>query len=176
MSDELFVEYTLEYIICIGVCILCIVCFILFFHQRYSKAINFKNHVQKLETGEWRAKYLERVREKINATQSIREKRVVAEDLVAQCIYNHDAVKQLGSDMKELFEKQYQIIQEQYPTLTSLDLLVLSLLSIELKNSEICSILRMERRTLYRRRQLIAQRIGISSSSLEDFAMKLLNE
>lgn len=136
--------------------------------------MNLNNRIQKLETGEWRIKYLDHVMEKINATKSIREKKIAAEDLVAQCIYNYDAVKQLGADMNELFERQYQTIQEQYPALTSLDLLVLSLLSIDLKNSEICSILRMERRTLYRRRQLIAQRIGISSSELEAFAGKLL--
>lgn len=69
-----------------------------------------------------------------------------------------------------------QTIREQYPNLTELDILVICLIGIGMDNDEICTILRMEKRTLYRRRQLIAQRVGMSSTQLELFATTLITD
>lgn len=64
----------------------------------------------------------------------------------------------------------------QFPGLTDLDMLVLCLLGIGMDNQEIATLLRMEKRTLYRRRQLMAMRIGISSLQLDEFAINTISE
>ena len=64
----------------------------------------------------------------------------------------------------------------QFPGLTDLDMLVLCLLGIGMDNQEIATLLRMEKHTLYRRRQLMAMRIGISSMKLDEFAINTIRE
>ena len=58
----------------------------------------------------------------------------------------------------------------------TLALLDICLLGIGMDNVEICTVLRMEKRTLYRRRQLIAMRTGMSSMNLETFSRSILQE
>lgn len=169
-----FIYYLVEYGIALGLFIVCLSIFSVVNLISYTRATDFVSHLQSLSINEWRNKYLDRVVEKINVTNSMVEKKLVAEDVVAKCIYNYDVVKQLGAELEVLFFSQYKKILEKYPAITNLDLLVLTLLAVEMSNAEICSVLRMERRTLYRRRQLIGQRLGVSSEALEQMATQLL--
>lgn len=171
---ERVIYYLLEYSIAIGFAGLVVLCHLSKTLFRYAKINEFKSHLQNIVESEWRGKCLEHVVEKINVTNSMLAKKLAAEDVVAKCIYNYDVVQRLGAELSELFSSQHQQIRNQYPSITNLDLLVLTLLSIDMSNSEICSILRMERRTLYRRRQLIGQRMGVSSEKLETLAKTFL--
>ena len=57
-----------------------------------------------------------------------------------------------------------------------MDLLVICLIGIGMDNLEIYTLLRMEKRTLYRRRQLISMRVGISSLHLDEFSMNWITK
>ena len=138
--------------------------------------LKFEKKLNRNEAEDYREKLLDKVREKIMLTQRSESKVAKGEDLVASFIYRKDETKQLGEDLQALYEKQLGAIRNQYPTLTDLDILVIALLGIGYDNIEICSLLRMEKRTLYKRRQLIAQRIGISATDLDELAMKTLAE
>lgn len=169
------VNWMLEYVIAFILCVMTILFCFLLMATWYGLAVAFRHHVQSLSSDNWRSRCLEHVVEKITHTNMLMDRQIAAEDLVAKSIYNYDVVKKLGKDLSEIFGKQYHELTAQYPELTSLDLLVLTLLGIDMNNAEICSVLRMERRTLYRRRQLIAQRIGISSTELEQFAVQVFS-
>lgn len=129
------------------------------------------------ETEEWREKMLDKVKEKIAMTEEARDRMTRGEDLVAKYIYHQQGIEELSTELFSIYQKPINTVKKQYPDLTELDLLVICLLGIGMDNVEVCSILRMEKRTLYRRRQLIAQRIGLTSSTaLEEFAKNMLQE
>ena len=129
------------------------------------------------ETEEWREKMLDKVKEKIAMTEEARDRMTRGEDLVAKYIYHQQGIEELSTELFSIYQKPINTVKKQYPDLTELDLLVICLLGIGMDNVEVCSILRMEKRTLYRRRQLIAQRIGLNSSTnLEEFAKNMLQE
>lgn len=129
------------------------------------------------ETEEWREKMLDKVKEKIAMTEEARDRMTRGEDLVAKYIYHQQGIEELSTELFSIYQKPINSVKKKYPDLTELDLLVICLLGIGMDNVEVCSILRMEKRTLYRRRQLIAQRIGLNSSTnLEEFAKNILQE
>lgn len=129
------------------------------------------------ETEEWREKMLDKVKEKIAMTEEARDRMTRGEDLVAKYIYHQQGIEELSTELFSIYQKPINSVKKKYPDLTELDLLVICLLGIGMDNVEVCSILRMEKRTLYRRRQLIAQRIGLpSSTNLEEFAKNILQE
>ncbi len=145
--------------------------------------INHKLETQELqrniaeqESEEWREKLLEKVKEKIALTEQAQNRITRGEDLVAQFIYHQQGIEELSQELFDIYQKPISTLKKKYPDLTELDLLVLCLLGIGMDNVEICAILRMEKRTLYRRRQLIAQRTGMSSTMLEDFSKGILQE
>ena len=146
--------------------------------------INHKLETQELqrriaeqEADEWREKLLDKVKEKIAITEQARNRITQGEDLVAKFIYHQQGIEELSTELFGIYSKPIAAIKKKYPDLTELDLLVLCLLGIGMDNVEICSILRMEKRTLYRRRQLIVQRIGIQgSANLEPFARAMIEE
>lgn len=128
------------------------------------------------ETEEWREKLLDKVKEKIAITEQARDRITRGEDLVAKFIYHQQGIEELSTELFGIYHKPISAIKKKYPDLTELDLLVICLLGIGMDNVEICSVLRMEKRTLYRRRQLIAMRTGMSSMNLETFSRSILQE
>lgn len=136
-----------------------------------------QRRLAEMETEEWREKLLDKVKEKIAITEQAHNRITHGEDLVAKFIYHQQGIEELSAELFGIYHKPISAIKKKYPDLTELDLLVICLLGIGMDNVEICSILRMEKRTLYRRRQLIVQRIGINSSAnLEAFAKSMLEE
>lgn len=140
------------------------------------EAQEFQRKLAEKETEEWREKLLEKVKEKIAITEQARNRITRGEDLVAQFIYHQQGIEELSEELFGIYHKPISALRKKYPDLTELDLLVLCLLGIGMDNVEICALLRMEKRTLYRRRQLIAQRTGMSSTMLEDFSKGILQE
>lgn len=168
------------YIVIVGNIIIFILVMILVFRMdvlsKKLQGMTFAKKATEKEVEEWRIKLLEKVKEKINITEQAQDKLTRGEDLVAQFIYRHNDIKQLSDELNAIFKQPLQTLKEKYPDLTELDLLVISLIGIGMDNDEICTLLRMEKRTMYRRRQLIAQRIGMSSTQLDMFAMTILTE
>lgn len=149
--------------------IVLLVSYLAYVETKYEK-FRLNLHIQEKDAQEAREKLLLKVKDKIELTQRSRTRTRNNDDLIAQYIYRQDCVQDLGAEMKDVYAKEYCTLQAQYPSLTELDLLVLSLLANGMDNYDICTLLKMEKRTLYRRRQLIAQRIGISSTLLDAFA------
>ena len=145
--------------------------------NREAETRDLQRKLAEAETEEWREKMLDKVKEKIALTEEARDRMTRGEDLVAKYIYHQQGIEELSTELFSIYQKPINTVKKQYPDLTELDLLVICLLGIGMDNVEVCSILRMEKRTLYRRRQLIAQRIGLSSSTaLEEFAKNMLQE
>ena len=145
--------------------------------SRKLETQELQRRLAEMETEEWREKLLDKVKEKIAITEQAHNRITHGEDLVAKFIYHQQGIEELSAELFGIYHKPISAIKKKYPDLTELDLLVICLLGIGMDNVEICSILRMEKRTLYRRRQLIVQRIGINSSAnLEAFAKSMLEE
>ena len=145
--------------------------------RRNLETQELQRKLAEAETEEWREKMLDKVKEKIALTEEARDRMTRGEDLVAKYIYHQQGIEELSTELFSIYQKPINTVKKQYPDLTELDLLVICLLGIGMDNVEVCSILRMEKRTLYRRRQLIAQRIGLTSSTaLEEFAKNMLQE
>ena len=140
------------------------------------KGLNIKQSSSEQEIQEWRDKLLDKVKEKIVLTEQSELKIKQSDDLVSRFIYQQEDVKRLGEELSHIFYNKVSAIRSQYPELTDLDILVLCLLGIGMDNQEISTLLRMEKRTLYRRRQLMAMRIGISSTQLDEFAINILTD
>ena len=140
------------------------------------EAQEFQRKLAEMETEEWREKLLEKVKEKIAITEQARNRITRGEDLVAKFIYHQQGIEEFSEELFDIYHKPISALKKKYSDLTELDLLVLCLLGIGMDNVEICALLRMEKRTLYRRRQLIAQRTGMSSTMLEDFSKGILQE
>ena len=168
------------YIVIVGNIIIFILVMILVFRMdvlsKKLQGTTFAKKATEKEVEEWRIKLLEKVKEKINITEQAQDKLTRGEDLVAQFIYRNNDIKQLSDELNAIFKQPLQTLKEKYPDLTELDLLVICLIGIGMDNDEVCTLLRMEKRTLYRRRQLIAQRVGMSSTQLDMFAMTVLTE
>lgn len=164
-------EILLRFVVCVLVFIIILLVGYLYLVEVKYEKFRLNLHIQEKEAQEAREKLLQKVKDKIELTQLSRARNRNSEDLVAQYIYRQDCVQDLGAEMMEVYAKEYNTLQAQYPSLTELDLLVLSLLGNGMDNYDICTLLKMEKRTLYRRRQLIAQRLGISSTVLDDFAI-----
>lgn len=145
--------------------------------RRKLETQELQRKLAEAETEEWREKMLDKVKEKIAMTEEARDRMTRGEDLVAKYIYHQQGIEELSTELFGIYQKPISSVKKKYPDLTELDILVICLLGIGMDNVEVCSILRMEKRTLYRRRQLIAQRIGLNSSTnLEEFAKNILQE
>lgn len=75
-----------------------------------------------------------------------------------------------AAELSQVYAAQTNHLRLTYPDLTDLDLCVLLLLAIGLDNQEIILFLDMSKRTYYKRRQLIAGRVGLLASQLDQFA------
>ena len=139
--------------------------------QQKIKSIMMKNDSGEQQLQEWRDKLLDKVKEKIVLTEQSELKIKQSDDLVSK--FN---IKQLGQELFSIYATKVSALRVQFPGLTDLDMLVLCLLGIGMDNQEIATLLRMEKRTLYRRRQLMAMRIGISSMQLDEFARNTISE
>lgn len=156
--------------ICFGILILYIA-----LEKVKTNSILIQHSITEKEVVEWRRKLLEKIKERINLSAEAEKRMIAGEDAVGNFIYNQKNIKKLSKELFQIFDIQIALLRSQYPSLTELDLLVILLLGIGLDNYEIVTLLNMEKRTLYRRRQLIAQRIGISSTKIELVIAELLS-
>ena len=162
---------TMTYIL-IAICFIELV--IIAFLLRKTHGMHFTLQAVNTDKDELRERLLDKVKEKINLTQRSNRLRKQKDELIASVIYKQEHVLELGEEIKSIYATGYNAIQNRYPQLTELDMLVICLLGIDMTNEEICDLIKMEKRTLYRRRQLIGQRVGISSTELEDFAHNII--
>lgn len=76
-------------------------------------------------------------------------------------------------DLQLLFADKTKNIKRQYPALTDTDIQVLTLIGLGVENADILQFTDMSKRTYYKRRQLIAQRMDTSAAQLDELAKQL---
>ena len=76
-------------------------------------------------------------------------------------------------DLQHLFADKIKEIKRLYPALTETDIQVLTLIGLGVENTEILQFTDMSKRTYYKRRQLIAQRMDTSAAQLDELAKQL---
>ena len=73
-------------------------------------------------------------------------------------------------DLLQLFSSKVNHIRRIYPALTDTDIQVLTLIGLGVDNNEILAFTDMSKRTYYKRRQLIAQRMNTTAAQLDELA------
>lgn len=83
---------------------------------------------------------------------------------------NYSSWQKASAELTIIFSDETNHLRLSYPELTDIDICVIQLLAIGLDNQEILTFLDMSKRTFYKRRQLIAGRVGLLASQLDQFA------
>lgn len=73
-------------------------------------------------------------------------------------------------DLQHLFADKIKKLKHQYPTLTETDIQVVTLIGLGVSNTDIIKLANMSKRTYYKRRQLIAQRMNTTAAQLDQIA------
>ena len=76
-------------------------------------------------------------------------------------------------ELQHIFGYKMSQIHDLYPTLTEVDLQVLLLIGLGVENHDIVTMTNMSKRTYYRRRQVLAQRMGTTAAKLDGEVKKL---
>ena len=90
-------------------------------------------------------------------------------------IKHPSAKTHIVDELRPLFGDKTESIRQRYPQLTDLDINVLILIGLGIDNNEILHLTDMSKRTYYKRRQLIAQRLGTTAAQLDPLAIELLS-
>ena len=77
--------------------------------------------------------------------------------------------------LQQIFGDKMDALRHQYPALTDIDMQVLLLIGFGVENHEILTFTGMSKRTYYKRRQLIAQRMNTTAAQLNTIAKQLFS-
>lgn len=107
----------------------------------------------------------------VAANRLLTQKQMLVEQ-IRQKVLNkeYSSYQKASSELTGIFADETNHLRLTYPELTDIDICVLQLLAIGLDNQEILTFLDMSKRTFYKRRQLIAGRVGLMASQLDQFA------
>ena len=115
-----------------------------------------------------------RVSESLHKTR-LTEKQQVLMDQIRKHIRSREQVLAC-QELRASYAKEVAFLQKKYPRLTSNDIDILLLLGIGLSNQEVVEFMDMNKRSYYRRRQLISERTDIPSADINTFARQWLGE
>ena len=73
-------------------------------------------------------------------------------------------------ELQHIFGNKVNQLRREYPSLTDTDVQVLILIGLGVDNNEILTFTDMSKRTYYKRRQLIAQRMNTTAAQLDELA------
>ena len=73
-------------------------------------------------------------------------------------------------DLQHLFSDKIKKLKHQYPALTETNIQVVTLIGLGVSNTDILQLADMSKRTYYKRRQLIAQRMNTTAAQLDQIA------
>lgn len=107
----------------------------------------------------------------VAANRMLTQKQMLVEQIRQKVLKGEYASYQKASaELTSVFADETNHLRLCYPELTDIDICVLQLLAIGLDNQEILIFLDMSKRTFYKRRQLVAGRVGLLASQLDQFA------
>ena len=92
------------------------------------------------------------------------------DQLMLEQIKQHTNKPDALNELLQLFGSKVNAIRREYPSLTDTDAQVLILIGLGVDNNEILSFTDMSKRTYYKRRQLIAQRMNTTAAQLDELA------
>ena len=92
------------------------------------------------------------------------------DQLMLEQIKQHTNKPDALNELLQLFGSKVNAIRREYPSLTDTDAQVLILIGLGVDNNEILSFTDMSKRTYYKRRQLIAQRMNTTAAKLDELA------
>ena len=95
------------------------------------------------------------------------------DQLMLEQIKQHSNKPDALDELLQLFGSKVNSIRREYPSLTDTDAQVLILIGLGVDNNEILSFTDMSKRTYYKRRQLIAQRMNTTAAQLDELAKSL---
>lgn len=95
------------------------------------------------------------------------------DQLMLEQIKQHTNKPDALNELLQLFGSKVNSIRREYPSLTDTDAHVLILIGLGVDNNEILSFTDMSKRTYYKRRQLIAQRMNTTAAQLDELAKSL---
>ena len=95
------------------------------------------------------------------------------DQLMLEQIKQHTNKPDALNELLQLFGSKVNAIRREYPSLTDTDAQVLILIGLGVDNNEILSFTDMSKRTYYKRRQLIAQRMNTTAAQLDELAKSL---
>ena len=97
------------------------------------------------------------------------------DQLMLEQIKQHTNKPDALNELLQLFGSKVNAIRREYPSLTDTDAQVLILIGLGVDNNEILSFTDMSKRTYYKRRQLIAQRMNTTAAQLDELAKSLFS-
>ena len=95
------------------------------------------------------------------------------DQLMLEQIKQHTNKPDALNELLQLFSSKVNAIRREYPSLTDTDVQVLILIGLGVDNNEILAFTDMSKRTYYKRRQLIAQRMNTTAAQLDELAKSL---
>lgn len=123
----------------------------------------------------WRLRCLKRQIADMRIKMVINQREeLLRHQLLIEQIKQHNKPTALD-DLQHLFADKVNYIKRQYPALTDIDIQVLTLIGLGVDNADILQFTDMSKRTYYKRRQLIAQRINTTAAQLDETAKQLFS-
>jgi hypothetical protein len=85
--------------------------------------------------------------------------------MIEQAVLSEKDWQYYIDEVDHIFDKKLSAFQSAYPDLSQLDLIVVTLICLQIGISDICCLLNMHKTTLYKRRSRMKDRIGLSGET-----------
>jgi len=108
---------------------------------------------------------------KLNMSYGLVDKKEEFEKImIEQSVLTENDWKYYIEEVNHLFDWKIDLFASTYPGLSQLDLIVITLIALQIDISDSCSLLNMNKTTMYKRRTRIKERIGLEKDiNLEDW-------
>jgi len=137
--------------------------------------LEYEIKVRKTENIQKRSLLLSKIQHKIDntlrlnllnmGTTASEKMEVFLKEISKQSIITDQEWHDYIDEVNHIFDNKIKQLQETNPQLTNTDIKVISLIFLKLDISECCSLLNMNKNTMYHRRKIIKERMGISKET-----------
>lgn len=111
---------------------------------------------------------------RINLLTIKREQSMQYKSLLEQLQQQSDKSRALD-ELQRIFDYKMRKIRSRYPALTDADAQVLLLIGLGVENHDILVLTNMSKRTYYKRRQVLAQRMNTTAAQLDEMVQSSFN-
>ena len=111
---------------------------------------------------------------RINLLTIKREQSMQYKSLLEQIQKQSDKSRALD-ELQRIFDYKMRKIRSRYPALTDADAQVLLLIGLGVENHDILALTNMSKRTYYKRRQVLAQRMNTTAAQLDEMVQSSFN-